>query len=392
MRVALLSTLDNAPALGRVRPAFRYFAGSRIVERQVDLALAAGCETIACLVEGIGREIIETQRRVEAAGARFIALQEPRPLSGLVTAADEIVVIGSGVLPADDVVLRHSLRPAVLVFPAEDAVPLGYERVDAEFAWAGAFVAHGSIVERLTELAPDADVVSALLRIALQAGTRIQPIEKRLLDEGRWQLEPDAAQLAEREQQWIRDHAAPAGFRAPGLAVSERVGARLAKDVLGGRWARMPAIAAGIFGAVALSLSLLGWEAPALGFALLMAVSGTAGETVERIALAGQAGVRRSPLARTIDWMTDPILALVIAMASPEDTGWLRLFVPVVLFGLLRLGGKWAARDWRDTYRDRVALSVLLLPAAFFGLLQPVTAALAIVVLLSLFFAPAGDE
>ena len=392
MRVALLSTLDHSPALGRVRPAFRHFAGSRIIERQVDLALAAGCETIACLVDGIGREVIEAQRRAEGAGARFVALQEPRPLSGLVSAADEILVIGAGVLSADEIVLKHAARPSVLVFPAEDALPLGYERVDAEFAWAGVFLAHGTAVERLAELPPDADVISALLRIALQSGVRIQPIEKRLLDESRWHLDPNAQQLAEREQQWIRMHAAPAGFVAPGLAVSERIGARLAQDVLGGRWARMPAFAAGLAGVAAMSMALLGWEMTALGFGALMAMLGTAGETVERIALAGQTVVKRSPLAKTVDWLTDPVLAILIAMASPEDTEWLRLFVPVVLFGLLRLGHRWAAPKWRDTYRDRVALSLLLLPAAFFGIVQPFAAALVLIVLLTLFFAPASGE
>ena len=392
MRVALLSTLDHSPALGRIRPAYRNFAGSRIIERQVDLALAAGCETIACLVDGVGREVVEVQKRAEAAGARFVAMQEPRPLSGLVSAADEIFVIGPGVLATDEVALKHAARPCVLVFPAEDALPLGYERVDAEFAWAGVFLAHGSSVERLAELPLDLDVISALLRIALQSGALIQPIEKRLLDEGRWHLDPSAEQLAEREQQWIHAHAAPASFVAPGLAVSERIGARLARDVLGGRWARTPAIAAGLSGVIALGLAMFGWELTALGFGALMAMLGTAGETVERIALAGQSVIKRSPLAKTIDWMTDPVLAILMATASPEDTEWLRLFVPVVLLGLLRLGQRWSAPKWRDSYRDRVALALMLLPAAFFGVVQPVVAILTLIVLLTLFFAPASGE
>lgn len=392
MRVALLSTLDHSLAAGAMRPAFRQFAGSRIIERQIDLALAAGCETIACLVDGMGRDIIEAQRRAESAGARFVALQDPRPLSGMVSAADEILVIGAGVLAADEIVLKHSARTGVLVFPADAALPLGYERVDAEFAWAGVLLAPGNCVERLAELAPDADVVSALIRIALQAGVRMQPIEKRLLDEGRWHLDPTAEQLERREAQWIRDHAAPAGFVAPGLAVSERVGARLAKDVLGGRWARTPAILAGVAGVTALTFGLLGWEVTALGFAAIMAIMGTVGETVERIAMAGQTVAKRSPLATTIDWLTDPVLAILIALASPEDTEWLRMFVPVILFALLRLGQRLARPQWRDTYRDRVALAILLLPAALVGVVQPVVAVLALIVLLSLFFVPTNAE
>lgn len=392
MRVALLSTLDHSPALGRVRPAFRFFAGSRIIDRQLDLALAAGCTTVACLVDGIGREVIDVQKRAEEAGIRFLALQDPRPLSGIVSAADELLVVGAGILPADEIALKHVAKPGVLVFPADDAVPLGYERIDAEFAWSGILLTRGSAVERLAELPPDADVISALLRITLQQGVRIQPIEKRLLDDGRWHLDPSPEQLVEREAHWISSHAAPAGFAAPGLAVAERVGARLAKDVLGGKWARMPAIAAGVSGILALGMAFNGWHLPAFGFGVLMAICAAAGDTVERIAAAGQANAKRSPLAQTVDWITDPILALLIATASPEDITWLRLFVPVVLFATLRLGQRWSAARWRDTYRDRIALSLALLPAVFLGLVQPVVAVLAIVVLISLFLAPASGE
>ncbi|QKG71650.1 hypothetical protein [Erythrobacter mangrovi] len=383
-----MSTLDRSTAPGHTRAPFRQFAGSRIIERQIDLALAAGCETIACLVEGIGREVIEAQRRAERGGARFIALQEPRPLSGLVTAADELFVLASGALPDEGAVLRYTARPAVLVFPAQDAVSKGYERIDAEFAWSGAMLTLGANVERLSELPPDADVISALLRIALQSGVRIQPLEKRLLEEGLWHLSPNEGALSEREARWITSHAAPAPFTAPGLAIAERMGTRLARDILGGRSARVPAIAAGLSGVLALSLGILGYPLASFGFGALMAMLGVAGETVERIAQAGQIGARRSALAKTIDWMLDPILAILIALASPEDTEWLRLFVPAVLFGLLRLAQHRGGGKWRESYRDRVALAILMVPAAFVGIVQPVTATLVLVVLLSLFRLP----
>lgn len=388
MRVALLSTLDMQTAPGHVRGPFRLFAGSRIIERQVDLALAMGCETIACLVEGVGREVVEAQRRAERAGARFVALQQSRPLSGLVAAADELLVIAAGSLPDDGVVLRRAARPAVLVFAAQDAVARGYERIDAEFAWSGVLLTHGANVERLAELPPDTDVIAALLRIALQSGVRIQPIEKRLLDDGLWHLSPTDSELEEREARWISTHAAPAPFTAPGLAISERIGARLARDMLGGKSARIPAVAAALAGCGALVLGMAGHALPALGFGVLMAMLGAAGETVERIANAGQLGARRSALSKAVDWMLDPVLAVLIALASPEDVEWLRLFVPVVLFGLLRLAELRGGGKWRDSYRDRIALAVLLLPAAFLGVVQPFVALLTLIVLASLFRLP----
>ena len=140
MRVALLSTLDDAVTPAPVRAAYRNFAGARIIDRQIDLALAADCETIACLVEGIGREGAEAQRRAEQSGVRCVAMQNPRARSGLVTEADELFVVAAGVLPSDAAVLHNVARPAVLAFPAEDAVARGYERIDQKLRALGASI------------------------------------------------------------------------------------------------------------------------------------------------------------------------------------------------------------------------------------------------------------
>ena len=68
MRVALLSVLDSQADPRRVPAPFRMLAGARLVDRQLDIALAAGCETIACLANTVGREVIDLQHRAEAAG------------------------------------------------------------------------------------------------------------------------------------------------------------------------------------------------------------------------------------------------------------------------------------------------------------------------------------
>ena len=388
MRVALLSTLDDAVTPAPVCAAYRNFAGARVIDRQIDLALAAGCETIACLVEGIGREVAEAQRRAEHSGVRFVAMQNPRALSGLVTAADELFVLAPGVLPSDAAVLRNVARPAVLAFPADDAVQRGYERIDPEFAWSGTLLAPGSVVERLAELPTDNDVIASLLRLSLQSGVKVLPLEKRLIEDGQWHINPSIEDLADREERWIKTHASPAPFTAPGLAVAERIGARFARDTLGKKGARLPALGAALSGIGALVLAALGMPVPALALGAVMALLGAAGETVERIARAGQFGARRSALAKALDWSTDPVLAILIAAASPEDTGWLRLFVPAVLFGLLRLGARLRDDNWGETYRDRIAISALLVPCAFLGITQPVTAIMALLVLISLFLVP----
>ncbi len=392
LRVALLSILDNSVPGGGIRASFRQFAGRTILERQIDLALAAGCETVACLVDGISREVTEAQRHAEQAGIKFVAMQQTRSLSGLVTAADEILVMAAGNLPAAEPVVRSVSRPVILAFPAEDAVPRGHERIDQQFAWSGVMLLPGSIVERLAELPPDSDTVSALLRLGLQAGVKVLPLEKRLLIEGKWHWMPTVDELGEREDQWIRDHAEVAEFNAPGLAVAERVGARLARDALGTRAARVPAIGAAICGLGALGCALVGLHLPAMLLGTLMAVLSAAGETVERIAGAGQAVGRRSRTAAALDWLTDPVFIILIALASPEDTQWLRLFVPIILFALMRLGNRMRSDRWKATYRDRIAVGGLLVPCVAFGLVQPATAVLALIVLVTLFLAPHRGE
>ncbi|WP_421991520.1 hypothetical protein [Qipengyuania sp.] len=385
MRVALLSVLDG-PAEPRKIPApFRMLAGARLVERQLDIALAAGCESIACLATTVGREVIDLQHRAEAAGARFIAIREPRKLSGIVTAQDELLVLSSGVLPDEDSIVRHLAKPGVLVFPEDPAVQRGYERIDAHFAWAGALMVRGNAVEQLAQLPTDVDTPSALLRIALQSGVRTHPLETRLLDEHVWLRDPTTEELAMRERSWVAGHADVAPFTAPGLAIAERMGARLAQDTMGGRLPRFLALGAAAMGLLALSLGLAGWILPGFGLAALAVLLFAMEEVVRRISNAGQVRPSVPVLVQALRILLDPLLVVLVAMASPEDTTWLRLFVPAVLFGLLHLGERLSTARWRRSYADRVLLTLGLLPAVLFGFAQPVVAVLSLAVLVTLF-------
>jgi hypothetical protein len=385
VRVALLSVLDG-PAEPRKIPApFRMLAGARLVERQLDIALAAGCESIACLATTVGREVIDLQHRAEAAGARFIAIREPRKLSGIVTAQDELLVLSSGVLPDEDSIVRHLAKPGVLVFPEDPAVQRGYERIDAHFAWAGALMVRGNAVEQLAQLPTDVDTPSALLRIALQSGVRTHPLETRLLDEHVWLRDPTTEELAMRERSWVTGHADVAPFTAPGLAIAERMGARLAQNTMGGRLPRFLALGAAAMGLLALSLGLAGWILPGFGLAALAVLLFAMEEVVRRISSAGQVRPSVPVLVQALRILLDPLLVVLVAMASPEDTTWLRLFVPAVLFGLLHLGERLSTARWRRSYADRVLLTLGLLPAVLFGVAQPVVAVLSLAVLVTLF-------
>ena len=386
MRIALLSTLDTTTEskLGQTRPPFAQFAGASVVERQLDLALAMDCKAVACLSDSVGKEVIALQHRAERAGIRFVTLRDNRLLSGLVTAADEIVLFANAVLPDSAAVLRHAAKPTILVFPADVAVPLGYERISAEFAWAGVLIAPGGIVERLNDLPLDADVPSSLLRIALQSGLRPLPLERRLLDEGEWHLAASPDALADREARFIRTHAAPASFTAPGIAVAERMGVRVAQDVLDRNGTPLPWIVASVAAIAALTLALFGMPEIGIALATLMATAVVMGQVIERVGQAGEVQPQRSALARVTEALVDPVLITLITLSSPPETGWLRLFVPLVLFGLLRLAARITPKRWQVSFRDRIILSLLFIPVAYFGFAQEAAGAIAALVLVLL--------
>ena len=136
---------------------------------------------------------------------------------------------------------------------------------------------------------------------------------------------------------------------------------------------------------VALTLAMTGWAVPGFGFAALAALLFAMEGVVRRVASAGQLRPRVPMLVQALTVLLDPMYLVLIARASAEDTGWLRLFVPAVLFGLLHLGERLSMRRWRRSYADRVILTLILFPAVVMGITLPVVAVLALAVLVTLF-------
>ena len=386
MRIALLSTLDRNPAPGRVRPAFANFAGAMIVERQLDLARKLGAERVACLVDAVDCEVVQLQHRAERAGLKFRAIRRPDRLAGMVTADDELLVFAPGVLPDDDAVQTALERKTVLALPADIAVPLGYERLDPELAWAGVMLLPGVTVERLGDLPQDVDVPSALMRLTLQSSTGVTRLDRELLAENKWHLDPDRETLDRREKAWIDAQRRQIAFRAPGLAVAERAGARLARDLLGRAGETLPIILAGLSAVGALGAGIFGYIAIGLGLTTLTALFAHMGDVVERVSRLGRPDAKENPLLRLLGYILDPIFLVLLLLAAPAELGVLGPFVPLMLFGLLHLGARHASKIWRATYKDRILLGLLLTPAAFFGYSLEMAAAIALLVLATRFF------
>lgn len=375
VRIALVSMIESAEDDSAMLRAALKIAGRNIAERQLDLALTLGCERIICLAEGLAQPVIALQHQAEAAGAKFNIVNGSRQLLGLVTSTDELVVFSEGLLPtASEATEALAKGAGVLVFPVEKGVAAGFERIDLNHAWAGILSLPGRLVERLSELPPDCDAVSSLLRIALQGRVSESLLPENLLDGGRWVLVGSRATLAGLEKDWFRRHAAPPSPIVPGRAIARLAVRRFGGGLLSKGW--RPVWFSGAGGLVVLGAVGAAWYGflvaaiAACGVGWLL---GEAGSALGQIAGAGFGG-KSSPRNR---W---PILGILVDLSlicvltlGLYGTWSERAFPPLVLLGLLRIGQRQISVKWVEILQDRAVLAlVLALPAAFLLLLPAI--------------------
>lgn len=392
MRLALLSAVagphgTDATSPGE-RPAFRRFAGKSVLARQIDCAAHLGCERVLCLAGTQGPDLAAAKAHAERAGMRFDAVETIPRLSAQVTADDEVILIEDGILP-DQAILVEALstRPAVLAFPEDPALELGFERLDANRAWSGALRTRGDCVARLSDLPADCDLASSLLRIALQSGTRVIELDPAPLADRTWQRRVDRQAAQSTEWRWVARQVKPASFAAPARAIVERIGLRWAHDAAGGRWARVPHAVALAAGSLAAFSALIGW--PMLGLGALLA--GSAGLSVagifERVEALGAPPRGAGRALKAAGVVRDALLAALVSMQVMTVPAWLGIVLPVMLMGLLWLGEATAGPRARELFGDRILLLILLIAAVYFGSSTTAVAALGVVALGALLWA-----
>jgi hypothetical protein len=344
--------------------AFLHVGGATVARHQLALAVAAGCERIICVAHEMAAELSELEQQAEKAGVRFNVITGPRALSGLITAADELLVVGEGLLPTPGDALRLVAGAAsILVLPAETSVPLGFERIDLNYASAGLMLLPGRLVERLNELPADADPASSLLRIALQVGIPQVLVPDDISMGGRWLLLRDEAEAHAAEQAWMNRHTAePAQSLGRMLA---RLGVRRFGPALLHAGSGTNAVAVAAF-----CIALIGLGAGWLGFIAVGLVCCAAGWVIRKAgALLGKIqqdslGLPTAWVLREFlfDWIIDAIIIalLVMAVQRPEWSLSDRAFAPVMLVGLLRILSPSFPLPWSAWMSDRLVLAVVL--------------------------------
>lgn len=375
MRIALISAAIHS-ASGGTNVALMPLAGRSLAHRQVDLALALGCERIACLADGPSGEILRLQHAAERAGAKFHAITSARPLCGLAGAADEIVVMAPGVL-TDARLLRDALggRHGILTLPAERAVPAGFERIDGETAWGGFLIVPGSAAERLSDLPRDGDPVSGLLRIALQLGVRRVVLAPASLDAGDLLMVTDAETLSRAERRWLRLASGRGSWRTPAVAFSSGLARFFAARVLTRRRGALSADVGGVV--LAAGAAALAWlEKPAAGLALLALCAAVfvAAQTWRAI----ERGAPAAPSRRSWAYgnlLVDGVLFASVIVASPRVPGF-AAFAAASLVLSVRMAAAAGSKSQAAPAGDRIAILSILAVAAAFGQLLPAIQAL----------------
>ncbi len=355
--------------------AYLQVGGVPLARHQLGLVLALGCGRIVCLARELGPELIAMQHVAERAKAQFHVISSARALAGLVSTADEVIILGEGILAFAEVARALiEAGPAVLVLPAETAVSAGFERIDLETASAGAMRLPGRLIERLSELPADCNVASSLTRIALQAGIAQRVIPSELRDGARWSMLRNEAEAHAIEAPWIRLHTGtihattPARFLA--IQAVRRLGPALLHAgtgpnsvILAGAMLVLIAMGLGWFGFVAASLIIggIGWT---------LRKSAGLLSRVERDSLQDAPG--RWPGQVVFGWVFDCALVALIGWGlplAPQDPLIHRYFPPLMLLGLSRVLPRAIPNRWTAWLSDRLVLTVGLAVASAAGVL-----------------------
>ncbi len=348
-----------------------------LARHQLGIVLALGCERIVCLTQAPHDDIVELKSAAEAVGARFHLIAEPRALVGLVTAIDEVIALGDGLLawPPTALALLEA-GAAVLVQPVEAGLAAGFERLDLNHADAGAWRIPGRLVQRLTELPRDCDGFSALQRIALQGGVPQRLLPAVALAEGRWTLVRSEVEAHAAESHWIHLQTETSDSGNASLLAAQFAVRRLGPALLhAGSGHGVVTAAAVLTALLALVAGAFHWVATAFILAawawLLLCAAGLLAR-VERETL--HLPTPRNLRATIFAWATDAVLLVLMLQNGtdgPDQNLLQRSFAPLMLLGLRHLVPPLLPKRWSRWLEDRGLLALALAACAAASVLSP---------------------
>ncbi|MFZ1741959.1 MAG: hypothetical protein WAT93_03850 [Pontixanthobacter sp.] len=398
MRVAIVSAIELTSGEGGMPRGFARIAGRSILQRHVEFALESGCGQIVCLASNLTPELIDLQHFIEKSGARFQAIRDIKPLSGIVKASDEVLALADGLAFPPDVA-REALENGkrILVFPADQAVGLGFERIDRERAWAGVAMVSGGLVERLSNLPSDIDVQSSLMRLALQTGTQAVDISGLSVVGEQWVVVNGDEPRAQFETRWLDQNSKPTTWISPVRAMVDRA----ATAIL--RRHPHPAKLINALGCLSATLLLVAAGCSVMVFPLAGLVSLAGASIVQRFGITfaklyrgeqvQSQGGRWWAAFQSLSLDLLLIVLTVISVPSRHRAG--AAFAAFVAMGLIHLieiqGDKIFRPKLRELLSDRTLLALLLVAGLTLGnitVILQLFASLLMVVMLTTFYGP----
>lgn len=370
--------LEAAAPGSNVRRAFLRIGGQSVARQQLALALQLGCERIVCIAHGLSPEIIALQHLVEAQGKQFHVIPGARPLLGLVTANDELVVLADGLfVSTDQAAALLEQGQCVLTQPIDQGLEAGFERIDLTSAAAGAMRLPGRLVERITDLPADCDAASSLQRIALQAGIRQRGISAPDANGVFWNLIRSEDEAHGIEPRWVRQRLGEGEPASISRWIAKRLVRSLGPAMLhagsGSRALGVGAVAAMLLGLGAgwFGFAMLGLGLCAVGW--LVHENGALMERIEREVPRQFVGF---PPAKIYGLLFDFSLVLLAGWATPVKP-WQpqhdRYFAAFMLIALLRILTSLASTHAAAWLRDRLLLCLALIAALMVGIGDEVT-------------------
>lgn len=353
---------------------------------QIDMARDLGCERFICLTDAKLEAFEELRDQIQQFGGEFHTISGPLPLVSLLSADQELMVIADGLI-ADRAQVAALLagQRGVLALPDTVGIEAGFERIDADHAWGGIFVARGQIGEQLAQMPEDSDTVSLLLRLALQSGVKLVPLDASHLEAGDWLLLREGSELAEREQSLLESSAERVSWWEPTKVISRRIARFLAPDeldrgpVIFGALSTVSLVAA----AVATYLNAVPWAL------LLIALSIFASECrsgMLRLKTLLRGAVPRSS-RKWLGLLVDLLLVGALSWPFMVDEAVTELFLPVLAIGMLRLGETVWKKPLSRLLTDRAIFALAMAGMSTFDLVDLGLGGISLVIMaLSLYF------
>ncbi|MDG6078234.1 hypothetical protein E3U23_03405 [Erythrobacter litoralis] len=318
------------------------------------MAIALQCQRIVCFASGSHGTLQKLADRLHASQVDFVVALSTPDLVSKLPIDGELLLFEEAVFPEERLLEELSHSPFVAAVNSEVGVPIGYERIDPQWAWAGVLMAPSAIARSFVNLPSDVAPVPTLLRLALQNRVPIKPIDSALIDCGYWMRESTAVDLRDKEKRWLTSQARETDIWAPCLFMAERVGLRLARDVISTRYERGPTLVCAILLVLACALGSIGWFATAFATIALAFISGRCGETIAHLTNQDDRGFRFLSSAAEI------VICGLIFLSAPMIYGFTRVFVSLMLFAVLILAKAKAQTPISSLARDTALLAITL--------------------------------